>query len=124
MEEREGIIAGRIRCGEKRWRIAGVYVNGDMEEKLEGIREWVEERGSGVKTLIGGDFNARTGREGGKINVDGGEEEEGRRSKDGKMNREGRELVSFIKERGRDIMNGGTEGDWVSGRTWGDGAIQ
>lgn len=60
----------------------------------------MEGNGDGTRTIIGGDFNARTGEEGGRI---GGEEEEeegtGRRSKDKKVNREGR-LLEWIGERG------------------------
>jgi exonuclease III len=59
-----------------------------------------------------GDFNARTGEEGGKVGEDDWmEEEKGRRSKDKKTNKEGRKLVEFIKERGWWILNGGIRGD-------------
>lgn len=52
-EEEEGITA-KIRMGEKQWRIVGVYVNGDLEKKLEKLKEWTEEKKRGVKVLIGG----------------------------------------------------------------------
>lgn len=35
-------------------RIVGVYVNGDIERKLEGLREWMESKENGVRTLFGG----------------------------------------------------------------------
>jgi len=35
----------------------------------------------------------------------------GRRSKDSKINREGKRLVEYIKERGWVILNGGVKGD-------------
>ena len=54
----------------------GVYVNGDLQRKLEDIGEWMEEREGGVLVLTGGDINARTGEEGGRLL--GEDEEEGR----------------------------------------------
>lgn len=44
------------------WRIVGVYVNEDLEKKIEGLKKWMEEREEeGRRVIIGGDFNARTG---------------------------------------------------------------
>lgn len=40
-------------------------MNGDLDKKLEGIKGWMEEGEVGVKTIIRGDFNARTEEEGG-----------------------------------------------------------
>lgn len=78
----------------------------------------MEEKEGGVYTLIGGDFNARIGEEGGGWGMEGGgdrrgEEEEGRRrkSKDGKMKKDGKVLVQFLKERGWGILNGCKDGD-------------
>ena len=56
-----------------------------------------------------GDFNARTGEEGGMV-MEGEEVGSGRKSKDKKINREGKELVRWVEE-GWIILNGCTEGD-------------
>jgi hypothetical protein len=73
------------------------------------------EKEEGMFTLIGGDFNARTGKREKGI---GEEEEEGgrgirwreRKSKDEKENKEERKLLEFIEERGWGILNGSTKG--------------
>lgn len=54
---------GRVRWGKKRWRIVGVYKHGDIKKELENLRSWMEEK-KYERTLIGGNFNARTGRKG------------------------------------------------------------
>lgn len=48
-------------------RLVGVYVNGDVESKLEELGEWMEKEKGESKTLIEGDFNARTREEGDKV---------------------------------------------------------
>lgn len=35
-----------------------------MEEKLESLTFWMEKRDERVKTMIGGDFNIKAGKEG------------------------------------------------------------
>lgn len=73
--EREGLVTGKVWLG-RWWRIVGVYVNKDLESKLEMLREWIEEKEEGVRVIIGGDFNARTEREGGRVEeIEGGCEE-------------------------------------------------
>jgi len=61
-KRREG---GRIKYGKDSLRIIGIYrmMNRDIEKKLNELKEWLEEREEGVKTIIGEDFNAWTGRE-------------------------------------------------------------
>lgn len=53
-----------------------MYVNKDLESKLEMLKEWIQEKEERV--VIGGDFNARTGREGGRVEGVEGECEERR----------------------------------------------
>lgn len=110
-EEEEGKVTCKIKVGEEKWRIIGIYVNRDLEKKWEGGKKWMEEEEEGVKTIIGGDFNART-EEGGWRGEEEIEEIEGgeRRSKDKKVNK-GRKLIEFLEERGWFIFNGSIEGD-------------
>lgn len=53
-----------------------------------------------MRTIIGGDFNAR-----------GEMEKRERMTKDGKVNKEGKRLVEFVEERGCGLLNGCTKGD-------------
>lgn len=45
----------------------GVYVSGEIERILEELERWMGDREREVKVLIGGDFNARTAKEGGGV---------------------------------------------------------
>lgn len=60
------------------------------------------EKETGIRTIIGGDFKAKTRREGKRItNIEEKRIEKSRRqSRDRKVNRESRILVDFIEERG------------------------
>lgn len=89
------------------WRILGVYVNKDMEEKLGKMKSgWKE----GKRVMIGDDFNARTREGGGRVGMEE-EEEIGRKSKDKKVNKKGRRLIEAIGKVGMSIMNGSVSGD-------------
>lgn len=41
---REGIVTIRVELGREWWRVVRVYVNKNVERKLEELREWIEER--------------------------------------------------------------------------------
>lgn len=88
-----------------------VYVGGEIEESLQEI-EKLEEREGKRKVLVGGYFNARTGKEGGRVEKEGREGKgEGRQSKDGKINAKGRKLVAFVEEKRWSLFNGNIKGD-------------
>ena len=117
--DKEGMMEVMIEREGERWRLVGVYINGEMEEKLEEKKEWMEEEGR-IRTIIGGDFNARTGDLGGRVEM-GGEEGgvgKGRKSKDTRVNGEGRRMVKRLEEVGWAIMNGGVAGDEEGGWTY------
>ena len=73
----------------------------DMKRKLEDLTKWMEGKEKRINRGIGGkDFNARSGREGGRIREENErEEEEERNSMDRKINKDGSKLVEFIRER-------------------------
>lgn len=45
VEKGEGLIVGKASLGRRRWRIVGVYVNGDMDNKLDRMKRCLEEGG-------------------------------------------------------------------------------
>lgn len=92
----------------------GICEYENIRKKWEGIREWIENRGSKIRTIVGGDFHARTGEQGERWK--GGIEEKerekgGRKSRDRKMNGEGRYMLEALEEAGWFIFNGEKKGD-------------
>ena len=64
-QEIEGIMERRVRWGGETWRIITVYVNKDLEEKIEKLKERTEARGR-VKNILyrGGGLRQEQGRKG------------------------------------------------------------
>ena len=112
----EGLLSVGIKIGKESWRIVGVYIKEEGREgAMQLLRQMMESKDGEAKVIIGGDFNARTGREGGGWgeNSDGkdGEEQTRRMSKDSKVDKEGRKLIELIGECGWEMLNGRMVGD-------------
>jgi len=109
-EGAEGAMMSEISVGKERWRIVGVYVNEGIEKMRRKIERWTDKGVESRKLIIGGDFNARVGREGGGFEGEDGESRE-RKAKDETINAEGRRLLDWVEEEGWCIFNGRTKGD-------------
>ena len=109
--ENEGVMCRRVKAGREVWTVVAVYENGDMEQKVEEMREWMERQSEKERVIVGGDFNARRRTEEGGVRGTEEEEEGKRRSKGGKVNGEGRKLIKMLGEIGCGIINGGIQGD-------------
>ncbi len=100
-----------------KWIGITVYKNAEWKELKKEIGEWLAEEveGKEVNLVIIGDFNARIGLEGGRINEWG--EERKRKSRDIICNAEGKHLVKWVEEKRLEIVNGGdidnSGGDWT-----------
>lgn len=103
----------KVGIGEKIWRILVMYSQ-SIEETMKIIKTGIEEREEEC-LVLGGDFNARVGEEGGPFREIGNEQMEDGRSKYKIMNAEGRKLIEEMKERSWIIVNGcfGSEGSWT-----------
>ncbi|KAL6416875.1 hypothetical protein ACFW04_014794 [Cataglyphis niger] len=123
IKKTEGLMGVELKVKGRKWSVIRVYVRGDMERKLEELNEWVEKKEENTSILIGENFNVRTNEEEGVIRK-GHEEEEGvgRRSKDKRINKKGKELLRWIGKAGWTIFNGctkadkggnGMEGEWT-----------
>ncbi|XP_046737548.1 golgin subfamily A member 6-like protein 22 [Diprion similis] len=112
----EGIQEVRIRREDEIWRVITFYNRGGAKEKLKELEETVGEEREEENLIIGGDFNARIGERGGRDNFEDPTETGKRRAKDKKENKEGKELMKVIEDRGWSILNGNKEdaeeGEW------------
>lgn len=85
----------------------------NIKEALGEVMKEMKEEEEGY-LMIGGDFNARTGKEGDPIGAGEKKEEERRKSKDKIINKEGRTMLNMMGERGWIILNGSyEEGEWT-----------
>ncbi|XP_039311154.1 uncharacterized protein LOC120359015 [Solenopsis invicta] len=115
-EEMEGLIVTKVKNSDDKLKfiIIGIYATRnwlDLRNKIESITEENKEE----YIIIGGDFNARIGEE-------GGNDEEGwgvtRRSKDKVVNNRGRDFLDLVGEIGGNIINGTTKGDKLGEYTY------
>ena len=98
----------------ERWRVWTIYNNEEMGETARKIKRVIGEE-EGGRLVIGGDFNARIGKEGHMYIQETMEEEIGnykeRKSKDGVKNGEGECLLRLVEDRGWHVANGNVAGD-------------
>lgn len=67
-----------------------------MDRKLKNLKCWTEKGEEVVETIIGGDINVRIGEKGGWMKEEEMEEDgKGRRSKNKKINGEGRKMLEY-----------------------------
>ena len=92
IEKRNKMAAIKIQIEEEEITCIVTYMRENRKEEIERIVE----RNIGEKVLIGGDFNARTAEEGGRMN----DENTCRRSKDKVRNKEGEDLIKKIRNLG------------------------
>ena len=112
-EEKEGLQEREVVIDRERWRFMMVYNREGRKEGLEKMKEVIREDNEG-RLVIAGDFNARIGEEGGwgELSMERGEtSEKERESKDKMINKQGRDLMEVIEERGWMVLNGSKEGD-------------
>jgi len=92
--------------------VIGVYVSEEIEKCLGELKRWMVRKVERIKTILGGDFNAKMGDKRGEIRGEEESEEGGEiKWKNKKINREGRILINTIEEVGWAIWNGNTKGD-------------
>jgi hypothetical protein len=108
VKKERGFMERTVKRKQRKWRIVTIHSR-SMKETKRIIEERVKEQEEGT-LVIGGDFNARIGGKGRRM-----EEQqatiERRPTKDGIENAEGRELVSLVEEGGWDVLNGNCIGD-------------
>ncbi|KAK2574800.1 hypothetical protein KPH14_012991, partial [Odynerus spinipes] len=108
----DGIVERTMEYMGKEWRVFVLYSH-EIKETLDKLSVAMEERDEKM-LIIGGDWNARTGVEGGNALEEIGKEG-GRLSKDKVINRQGSLLVEYLEEKGWFILNGsrGEEAEWT-----------
>ena len=110
----KNVMVRKIELNNQIWSIITIYSRG-IEEIIKQINEIIKDTEEGC-VMVGGEYNARTGREGGVVRYEG-KEKCSRRSKDKIIYREGQLLIDDINEKGWMILNGCEEveenGEWT-----------
>lgn len=108
IEERVEMIGIILEVKVETWKIWTVYWGEEMKKLIRVMDENTEERENEM-LVIGGDMNARIGREG--TNYIEQEEQEERKSKDGIIIVEGQKLLKLINDKDWYMLNGNVTGD-------------
>jgi len=110
----EGVIRSDLKIDREQVSIISVYGEQGGKNLIESLENITEAEGE-ENIIIGGDFNLRIGNLG---NKEEGEKESYRHSKDSCLGNGGKRLVDWINEKGWEILNGCTEGDWEGEYTY------
>jgi len=78
---------GNIKRDEQKWRIIRIYARQNLGEVLQGVESWIKENERGLNTIMGDDFNARTGKMGAGMELDGGRRGKGGEEEEKKVER-------------------------------------
>lgn len=109
----EGVVKRNMCVEEDDWSVWTVYNKGGNKELYGKMNELLDEIEC-EKIILGGDWNARIGQEGGIFENN---DKRVKSSKDKICNNEGRELLKFVDDNGWVILNGNVEndneGDWT-----------
>lgn len=54
------MITIKVWLGGEKWKVIRIYVNNDLERKVEELEKWIEEKGEKERIIIG-DFIGREG---------------------------------------------------------------
>jgi len=70
------VIVENVKRDEDTWMIIGTYAKQNLGEVLQEVEDWIEEKESRLNKIMGGDFNARTGKMGAEMELDNEGKEE------------------------------------------------
>ncbi|CAG5079355.1 Protein of unknown function [Cotesia congregata] len=94
--KKEGIIGMQLRIDGNIWNVLTVYNRKGDKALLEELDRWLKEKNEG-NIIIGGDWNARTGRKGG---IEGLNEGRMRWSEDKEVNKAGKNMLELLERKG------------------------
>jgi len=107
-KKKEGVIGTVLELDKELLNVVSVYGEQGGKNLIGNLEEIIETEREG-NVIIGGDFNLRLGNLG-KKGIGEGETE--RHSKDKCIGNGGTKFIDWINEKGWEILNGCTEGDW------------
>ena len=110
-DQKLGCSAVNVTMGGEDFFIMNIYNRKGVSTIKKQIVEQLEENAN-MKCIIMGDWNAKIGTWGQKLELDATKEDNMRTTKDLVQNEEGKRLITLMEEMGLTILNGNMEGDW------------
>ena len=104
-KETDGLVDRKVKIGKEKWNIYTAYSNKELGRLATKPGEKLGQAKKGV-VIIGGDINARIGREGMLYNGNREEKQGRKNSKDKIKNGEGVKMLQMVTEQGWHILNG------------------